>query len=196
MQGRMRILGEVGKDWRPRNRYRGLYGNGYSSGNRFRGTYKKPYGTGLGLGSAFKGWKKGDWRNGVGFGGDWRRRRSCSYYVGGRRLEVASGEDVTVKGQRKTCVNGRLTGNLGLDYPSKYDGYRGYNRGYNRDYNRGYNRDYKRGYNANKVFNNVYSKNNIYNRYDDFGGIFDDYDYGRQQACGGKGLLIMDENRR
>jgi len=92
---------------------------------------------------------------------------------------------VTVKGQRKTCVNGRLTGNLGLDYPSKYDGYRGYNRNYNRDYNRGYNRDYKRGYNANKVFNNVYSKNNIYNRYDDFGGIFDDYDYGRQQACGG-----------
>ena len=97
---------------------------------------------------------------------------------------------MTVKGQRKTCVNGRLTGNLGLDYPSKYDGYRGYNRGYNRDYNRGYNRDYKRGYNANKVFNNVYSKNNIYNRYDDFGGIFDDYDYGRQQACGGKGLII------
>ena len=102
---------------------------------------------------------------------------------------------MTVKGQRKTCVNGRLTGNLGLDYPSKYDGYRVYNRGYNRDYNRGYNRDYKRGYNANKVFNNVYSKNNIYNRYDDFGGIFDDYDYGRQQACGGKGL-ILDENRR
>ena len=110
MEGRMTRLGEIGKVW-PRNRFGlgGTYGKGYGVGvgNRYRGTYNKGYGNGLG--SRYRGgWRKGDWRNDAGLGGDWRRRRSCSYYVGGRRLEVASGEDVPIKGQLKTCINGRL----------------------------------------------------------------------------------------
>ena len=179
LQGRMRILGETGKVW-PRNRFGGTYGKGYGTGvgNRYRGTYNKGYGTGLG-GSRFRG----GWRNDVGLGGDWRRRRSCTYSVGGRRLEVASGEDVFVKGQRRTCINGRLTDSVGLSRGLGYQPrYGGIGKGY-----RGYNKGFNRGYNTNRRINNVFSKNiNGYDRYNDYGGIFDDFDYGRQQACGGK----------
>ena len=189
LQGRMRILGETGKVW-PRKRFGGTYSKGYVKsygkgygtgvGNRYRGTYDKGYGTGLGR---FRGgWRKGDWRKDAGLRGDWRKRRSCTYYVGGRRVEVASGEDVTVKGQRKTCLNERLTESIALGrrlgYQPRYggigDGYRGYNRGYNT--NRG----------LGLGFNKILSEDiNGYDRYDDFGGIFNDFDYGRQQACGG-----------
>ena len=176
----MTILGETGNVW-PRNRFGGTYGKGYGTGvgNRYRGTYDKGYATGLG--SRFRGgWRKGDWRNDVGLGvSDWRRRRSCTYYVGGRRVEVASGEDVSVKGQLKTCINGRLTDSVGLSRGLGYQPrYGGIGKGY-----RGYNR----GYNANRGLNNVFSKDfNGYDRYNDYGGIFDDFDYERQQACGGK----------
>ena len=177
----MRILGETGKVW-PRNRFGGTYGKGYDTGvgNRYshRGTYNKGYGTGLGA-NRFRG----GWRNDVGLGGDWRRRRSCTYSVGGRRLEVASGEDVFVKGQRRTCINGRLTDSVGLSRGLGYQPrYGGIGKGY-----RGFNKGYNRGYNTNRRLNNVFSKNiNGYDRYNDYGGIFDDFDYGRQQACGGK----------
>ena len=184
MEGRMTLLG-AGSDRYPlpyptRNRFGGTYGKGYgtSVGNRYRGIYNKGYSTGLGR---FRGgWRKGDWRNDVGLGvSDWRRKRSCTYYAGGRRVEVASGEDVVVKGQLKTCINGRLTESVGLGYQPRYGGI---GKGY-----RGYNRGYKRGYNANRGLNNIFSKDfNGYDRYNDYGGIFDDYDYERQQACGGK----------
>ena len=159
--------------------------------NRYRGTYDEGYGTGLGR---FRGgWRKGDWRKeaGLGLGGDWRRRRSCSYYVGGRRVEVPSGEDVTVKGERKTCLNGRLTDDVGLSrtlgYQPRYGGIGDGYRGYNTNRGLGFN-NILRGYNTNRGhgFNKILGKDiNGYNRYDDFGGIFNDFDYGRQQACGG-----------